>query len=145
MKIHICIFALLTLLAAQAAQAGPSEYVFTPSVTYAEKEIDLKYGTIKKPAEDRISAGSIGYGMGVSQAWMAELYILYKRADGDKTEFDAFEGEINSNSPRRANTPSIRDSSLKSNGRKIAATVTKSPSAPYCKPSLASCKSTPIF
>jgi hypothetical protein len=92
MKIPAYILVLSALFANQAAHAGPSEYVFTPSVTYGEKEIDFKYGTIKKPDEDRVSAGSIGYGFGVTQNWMSELYVKYKR-DGEPTKFDAFEWE----------------------------------------------------
>lgn len=93
MKVHAGIFILCSLFVAQISHAGPSEYVFTPSVTYGEKEIDFKYGTLKKPDEDRVSAGSIGYGVGVTQTWMTELYVLYKRADGEKTKFDAWEWE----------------------------------------------------
>lgn len=93
MKIQIWLVILVASLTAKSTQAGPSEYVFAPSVTYGEKEIDSKYGTLKKPGEDRNSAGSIGYGVGVTQAWMTELYVLYKHADGEKTKFDAWEWE----------------------------------------------------
>jgi hypothetical protein len=80
-------------LLAQLAFAGPNEYVFTPAVTYGEREIDFKIGTAKKPDEDRGSAVSIGLGYGVTQSWMTELYVKYNREGGDRTRFDAFEWE----------------------------------------------------
>jgi hypothetical protein len=80
-------------LLAQLAFAGPNEYVFTPAVTYGEREIDFKIGTAKKPDEDRGSAASIGLGYGVTQSWMTELYVKYNREGGDRTRFDAFEWE----------------------------------------------------
>jgi hypothetical protein len=84
---------LLSALVLQTAYAGPDEYVAMPAVTYGEREIDFKYGTAKKPDDYRIGAGSIGYGFGVTQSWMTELYVKYKHADGEATKFDAFEWE----------------------------------------------------
>jgi hypothetical protein len=84
---------LLCALALQTAHANPDEYVHLPAVTYGEQEIDVKYGTAKKPDDYRIGAGSIGYGYGVTQSWMTELYVKYKHADGEPTKFDAFEWE----------------------------------------------------
>jgi hypothetical protein len=93
MKIYLLLGALASALPLQNAFANPDEYVHLPSVTYAEQEIDFKYGTAKKPNEDRIGSGSIGYGFGVTQNWLSELYVKYKRADGEPTQFDAFEWE----------------------------------------------------
>ncbi len=84
---------LLNATLVRIACANPDEYVHLPAVTYAEQEIDFKYGTGKKPNEDRISSGSLGYGLGVTQNWLSELYLKYKRADGEPTKFDAFEWE----------------------------------------------------
>jgi hypothetical protein len=80
-------------LLAQLAFAGPNEYVFMPAVTYGEREIDFKIGTAKKPDEDRGSAASLGFGFGVTQSWMTELYVKYNREGSDRTRFDAFEWE----------------------------------------------------
>jgi hypothetical protein len=75
------------------AIAGPSDYVVTPGVTYGEKEIDFKYGTTSRPNQFRESAASIGFGYGVTQNWFTELYVKYKRENGEGTFMDAFEWE----------------------------------------------------
>jgi hypothetical protein len=75
------------------AIAGPSDYVVTPDVTYGEKEIDFKYGTISRPNQFRESAASIGFGYGVTQNWFTEVYVKYKRENGEGTFMDAFEWE----------------------------------------------------
>jgi hypothetical protein len=93
MQIYPSLAAMLAVFTLQTAHANPDEYLHLPSVTYTEQEIDFKYGSAKKPSQDRIGAGSIGYGFGVTQNWMSELYIKYKRADGEPTKFDAFEWE----------------------------------------------------
>jgi hypothetical protein len=78
------------------AIAGPADYVHTPEVTYGEREIDFKIGSIK-PNGDRESAASIGFGYGVTQHWFTELYMKYKRENpdgtGERTAFDAYEWE----------------------------------------------------
>ena len=91
---HLLIGAAACLpLLAPLAHAGPDAYVATPSVTYGEREIDFKFGTEKKPNEDRASAGSIGFGYGVTQWWATELYVKANRDGGAATKLDAFEWE----------------------------------------------------
>ena len=80
-------------LLAQLAHAGPNEYVFTPSVTYGEREIDFKIGTANRTDEGRKDAASLGFGYGMTQWWMSEIYVKYNREDGERTKFDAFEWE----------------------------------------------------
>ena len=74
--------------------AGPSDYVYVPSVEYGEREIDFKYGT-GKPKEDplRETAASLGFGYGVSQWWFTEAYLKYQKNPGERTKYDAFEWE----------------------------------------------------
>ena len=84
--------ALTAVLLSNYAIAGPADYVYTPSVTYGEREIDFKSGTVKKSQEDRVSAASIGFGYGATENWFTELYVIYKRENGT-TNFDAFEWE----------------------------------------------------
>lgn len=84
--------ALLALLPS-IAQAGPSDYVYTPAVTYGERELDFKAGSWKTPGGDRLSAASIGYGLGVTQRWFTEFYVKYERPGGEGTRFDAWEWE----------------------------------------------------
>ena len=85
--------ALIAAFIANHALAEPADYVHTPSVTYGEKEIDFKFGTQKKEQEDRASAASIGFGYGVTAYWSTELYVKYKREEGNGTGFDAYEWE----------------------------------------------------
>lgn len=77
-----------------AAAAGPADYMYLPSVTYGEHEIDFKSGAWKqKSGENALSASSIGYGYGVTQRWFTELYRKYERPEGETTHFDAWEWE----------------------------------------------------
>ena len=80
-------------LQAFIVHAGPDEYVFMPSVTYGEREIDLKFGSSKKSDEARASAGSLGFGYGITSWWMVEPYGKWKRTGGETTKFDAYEIE----------------------------------------------------
>jgi hypothetical protein len=74
--------------------AGPSDYVITPLVEYGERELDLKYGTERFKDENvRESAGSMGFGYGVSQWWFTEAYLKFHKEAFDKTKYDAFEWE----------------------------------------------------
>ena len=74
-------------------QAGPSDYVYLPTVEYGEREVDLKYGTAKPVDEGRKSAGSLGLGWGATSWWFTEAYVKYQKEAGDKTRYDAFEWE----------------------------------------------------
>jgi hypothetical protein len=93
-------FATARLLAAAAVAApfaalgGPSDYVYEPSVSYGEREIDFKYGTWRfNDARERQSAASLGLGLGATQWWFTEAYVNYHKEPGDKTKYDAFEWE----------------------------------------------------
>jgi hypothetical protein len=89
----VAVAAAILSLPVALAHAGPADYVFMPSVTYGEREIDFKFGTAKKPGEDRESAASLGFGYGLTQWWASEIYVKYKRELGEPTKFDAFEWE----------------------------------------------------
>lgn len=75
------------------AWAAPADYVYVPTVTYGEREIDFKAGTGKISGVDRETDSSLGYGYGVTDKWFTEFYGKYKKADGNGTAFDAFEWE----------------------------------------------------
>ncbi|MGZ3158299.1 MAG: hypothetical protein ACXU7H_04375 [Burkholderiaceae bacterium] len=75
------------------AIAEPADYVHTPDVTYGEREIDFKMGALSRPNQDRESAASIGFGYGLTQNWFSEIYMKYKRENGQGTAFDAYEWE----------------------------------------------------
>lgn len=73
--------------------AGPADYVYTPAVTYGEREIDFKMGSADKKDTPREAAASIGFGYGVTQRWFTEVYFKYKRELNEDTKFDAVEWE----------------------------------------------------
>lgn len=81
------------LLSPVFAHAGPSDYVYTPTVEYGEKEIDIKFGSARKGSDPRESAGSIGFGYGAKEWWFTEFYLKYKRENGEGTKYDAIEWE----------------------------------------------------
>ena len=85
--------AAMLLAIAMAALAGPADYVFLPGVAYGEREIDLKMGSWKHPTDGNLSAGSIGFGYGVTQRWFTEVYRKYEHRGGEGTRFDAWEWE----------------------------------------------------
>lgn len=85
--------ALALVLQSLPAQAGPADYVYTPTVEYGEREIDLKYGTAKSRDGTRESAFSTGVGLGVNEWWFTEFYGKWHKEPGDRTSFDAWEWE----------------------------------------------------
>lgn len=102
MKSHATVLAAGALLAANAAFAGPDDYIHTPTVEYGEREIDLRFGTAKSGDTDRASAATLGVGWGATPWWFTELYVKYKREPaptGDAgelrtaTRYDAVEWE----------------------------------------------------
>jgi hypothetical protein len=73
--------------------AGPSDYVYTPSVEYGEREIDFKAGRANTHDADQESAASLGFGYGAAQRWFTEFYAKYESAGSGATHFDAWEWE----------------------------------------------------
>ena len=86
-------FALLGTLMSLSAAAGPADYVYTPTVEYGEREIDLKWGTAKGRDGSRETAGSVGLGLGVTERWFTEFYAKWHKVPGEATSFDAWEWE----------------------------------------------------
>ncbi|MEP7068935.1 MAG: hypothetical protein ABI789_06840, partial [Usitatibacter sp.] len=87
-------FAAIALGLPIVSLAGPSDYVYVPSVEYGEREIDFKYGTWKLKEEPvRETAASLGFGCGVTQWWFTEAYLKYAKNSGERTKYDAFEWE----------------------------------------------------
>lgn len=93
MNKHAALLVAGALLSPVFAHAGPSDYIYTPTVEYGEKEIDIKYGTASKGGDPRESAGSIGFGYGATEWWFTELYVKYKRQNAEDTKYDAIEWE----------------------------------------------------
>ncbi|MEP6656273.1 MAG: hypothetical protein ABJC33_03505 [Betaproteobacteria bacterium] len=88
-RLAVVLLAALPLM----ASAGPADYVYTPNVEYGEREIDFKIGSAKSSGEQRFSAGSLGFGYGISEKWFTEVYAKYEKGGGGSTRFDAFEWE----------------------------------------------------
>jgi hypothetical protein len=93
MKTYATILVAGVLLSPLFAHAGPSDYIYTPTVEYGEKEIDFKYGDARKSGDPRESASSIGFGYGATEWWFTELYLKYKKQNGESTKYDAIEWE----------------------------------------------------
>ena len=93
MKIYAPLLVAGALLSPICTMAGPSDYVYTPAVTYGEKEIDFKMGSASKKDQPVEAAASIGFGYGVTQRWFTEVYLKYKRELNEDTKFDAYEWE----------------------------------------------------
>jgi hypothetical protein len=93
MNKHAACAAALAALCLQQAHAGPADYVYVPTVEYGERELDFKFGTAHEPGEERESAGSIGFGLGVTPWWFTELYAKFEREGSEATKLEAVEWE----------------------------------------------------
>ena len=65
-----------------AANAGPADYVFTPTVEYGEREIDFKLGSAKQQDGVTRTDSSIGYGYGATEYWFFEIYLKQEQTGG---------------------------------------------------------------
>lgn len=79
--------------ALRAGPLGASDYLYTPTVTQGEREIDFKAGTAKARDGSRTSASSLGLGYGVNSFWFTEVYVKAKRESPDSWRYDAIEWE----------------------------------------------------
>lgn len=93
MKTYATILVAGALLSPLFANAGPADYIYTPTVEYGEKEIDFKFGSARKGDDPHQSAASIGFGYGVKEWWFTEVYLKYKSENGESTKYDAVEWE----------------------------------------------------
>jgi len=93
MKTYATVLVAGALLSPLFAHAAPADYMYTPAVEYGEKEIDFKYGDAHKSGDPRESAASIGFGYGATEWWFTELYLKYKKENGESTKYDAVEWE----------------------------------------------------
>ena len=80
-------------LSADAAIAGPNDYIRLPTIEYGEREIDFKTGAHRQRDGSSEAAHSIGYGFTPAAWWFTELYAKYARAAGEANRFDAWEWE----------------------------------------------------
>lgn len=74
--------------------AAASDYVFTPTVEYGEREIDVKYGVASPIAGNRTQAASAGYGVGVREYWFTEVYLKQERDGGSVANLAEWENKF---------------------------------------------------
>lgn len=67
------------LILATPVFAGPADYIYTPTVEYGEREIDIKYGSSAPEVGARAQAASVGFGYGAKEYWFTELYLKRER------------------------------------------------------------------
>lgn len=63
----------------QPVHAGPADYVYTPSVSYGEREIGVKYGAASPPAGNGTQVAGVGFGYGATEHWFTEVYLKRER------------------------------------------------------------------
>lgn len=66
------------MLCAQTVFAGPADYVYTPTVEYGERELDIKFGSAASDGGTRPQVTSIGFGYGATEYWFTEVYLKQK-------------------------------------------------------------------
>jgi hypothetical protein len=73
-------------LLSNTVQAGPADYVYTPTVEYGEREIDFKYGSEAPPDSQpdlpRAYGASLGLGYGATEYWFTEIYLKHESESG---------------------------------------------------------------
>jgi len=117
--------ACVAVVACSSAHAGPADYVFLPSVSYGEREIDFKYGAAGKENEPSQRAASLGLGYGATEWWFTDFYVKGER-EGASNGFDAIEWENKFQLTEPANIRSTSGSSWNSSCRTTAAKATSS-------------------
>jgi hypothetical protein len=84
----------LLLGAAHALAVSADEYLFTPTVTQGEREIDWHFGTGSSGEKTRTESDTgLAFGIGVTQHWFTALDIEYRKKSPFGTTFDALEWE----------------------------------------------------
>ena len=91
MKFPVSLF-LIGALVSCTALAGPADYVYTPTVEYGERELDLKFGTVMPPEGERKTVTSLGLGYGATEYWFTELY-LKREVEGNVSDVTLAEWE----------------------------------------------------
>ena len=90
----ILVALVLALGTKSALSVNADEYLFIPTVTQGEREIDWHFGT--GSAGDKTGSESntgLAFGVGVTQHWFTELDVEYRRQSPLGTRLDAVEWE----------------------------------------------------
>jgi len=91
---HRALIFCVTAIYCSVVFASPADYVFTPNVEYGEREIDFKFGTAKPPAGKREQAASLGLGIGVTEYWFTEAYLIREREGAAGTTLAEWENKF---------------------------------------------------
>jgi hypothetical protein len=59
--------------------AGPADYIYTPTVEFGERELDIKFGQAEPLAGNRAQVTSVGYGYSARENWFTEFYLKDER------------------------------------------------------------------
>jgi hypothetical protein len=91
---HALVGLVLLLGTEHALAVNAGDYLFTPTVTQGEREIDMYGGTGSSGDKTRAESNAgLGLGYGVTQHWFTELDIEYRWQSPVGTGLDAFEWE----------------------------------------------------
>lgn len=76
------------------ANAGPADYVYTPTVEYGEREIDFKYGSAKQQDGRLDETTSLGFGYGATEYWFTEVYFKRENEGSDGLTITEWENKF---------------------------------------------------
>src|SRR5512146_2773045 len=76
------------------AFASPADYIYTPTVEYGEKEIDVKYGTATQKDGTQLEAASVGFGYGATGTWFTEVYLKQERTGNQAANIAEWENKF---------------------------------------------------
>ncbi len=88
------LFACLGLVAHTAVHASPADYVYTPTVEYGEKEVDVKYGSSRQKDGTLLEAASVGFGYGAKENWFTEFYLKQERSGNQVANIAEWENKF---------------------------------------------------
>jgi hypothetical protein len=82
------------IICIQNVFAGAADYVYTPTVEYGEREIDIKFGATSLLAGNRAQVASLGYGYGAKENWFTEVYLKQERSGNNVTNLAEWENKF---------------------------------------------------
>jgi hypothetical protein len=91
MKLQTAAMAAMGFFGLQSVQAGPADYVFTPTVEEGEKELEVRFGTAD--SDPQKSAVSVALGYGINAWWFSEVAVQFEREASESVNYGAFEWE----------------------------------------------------
>jgi len=90
----VALVLVLVLGTENALAVSADEYLFIPTVTQGEREIDWHFGTGSSGEKTHAESNTgLAFGVGVTQHWFTELDIEYRKQSPVGTRLDAFEWE----------------------------------------------------